>query len=318
MKTVVVSGGAGFIGSHLCERLLRDNYRVVCIDNFSTGSKHNIVHLEKNPLFSSVVYDVSHDFPDGLIKSADYIYHLASPASPNHHSPISYHSLPFETMLVNTRGTLNFLRIAEKLKSRFLFSSTSEVYGNPEVHPQPETYNGSVSTTGPRSVYDEAKRFGETLTAYFGRERKVDVRIARIFNTYGPRMRHDDKRMLVNFILQGLSGESITLYGDGSQTRSLIYIDDMIEGLMGLMFTNGLSGEIVNLGSPEEHTVRQFAQLVKKFTRSTSAIIESETLPQDDPVRRRADISKAKKLLHWEPTVSLEKGVQKTIDYFRS
>lgn len=316
MAKVIVTGGAGFIGSHLCEALLGQEHDVVCIDNLATSSETNIAHLKENPQFRFIKHDVIQTLPEDL--EPDYIFHLASPASPNHHSDISYLKLPMETMLVNTIGTKQMLELAEKHKAKFLFTSTSEVYGDPLEHPQRETYLGNVSTVGPRSVYDEAKRFGETLVSYFWRERGVDARIARIFNTYGTHMNKADMRMIIIFINQALAGDPITVFGDGKQTRSLCYVSDTVDGLMKLMFTENTKGEIVNIGSQEEHTVNEYAEIVKKLTHSTSEIVHNEALPQDDPQRRRADITKAKELLHWEPKVSLEDGLEKIIEYFKS
>lgn len=315
MDTVIVTGGAGFLGSHLCKRLLADGHRVISIDNLKTGSKKNIEMLLSNENFRFIDHDVTTDLSDDLEASA--IFHLASPASPNHHSKISYHALPLETMLVNTQGTMKLLEFAEKKHAKFLFASTSEIYGDPVEHPQKETYNGNVSTTGPRSVYDEAKRFGETITAYFARSRGVDARIVRLFNTYGPNMNTEDMRMVIIFITQALRGEPITVYGDGKQTRSLCYVSDTIDGLVKLMFTPGTTGEVVNIGSSEEHTVLEYAELIKKLTNSTSQIVMSEALPQDDPHRRRPDTTKAKELLGWEPKVSLEEGLKTIILYFQ-
>lgn len=271
--------------------------------------------LLSNENFRFIDHDVTTDLSDDLEASA--IFHLASPASPNHHSKISYHALPLETMLVNTQGTMKLLEFAEKKHAKFLFASTSEIYGDPVEHPQKETYNGNVSTTGPRSVYDEAKRFGETITAYFARSRGVDARIVRLFNTYGPNMNTEDMRMVIIFITQALRGEPITVYGDGKQTRSLCYVSDTIDGLVKLMFTPGTTGEVVNIGSSEEHTVLEYAELIKKLTNSTSQIVMSEALPQDDPHRRRPDTTKAKELLGWEPKVSLEEGLKTIILYFQ-
>lgn len=313
MQNILVTGGAGFLGSHLCEQLLKDGNAVICVDNLITGSKENISHLLENKNFTFIVHDVIKPLPEDI--KADAVFHMASPASPNHHSQKSYHALAMETMLVNTTGTLRLLSFAEKQHAKFLFASTSEVYGDPLEHPQKETYNGNVSTTGPRSVYDEAKRFGETLTAYFSREKKVDARIVRIFNTYGPRMAKDDMRMIIIFINQALSGQPITIFGDGTQTRSLCYVDDLIDGLMRLMFTENTNGQIVNLGATGENTVNEYASIVKKLTNSQSEIVHDEALPADDPKKRRPDIAKAKKLLGWEPTVSLEEGLRKTIEF---
>lgn len=315
MQTAIVAGGAGFIGSHLVKRLLKESFKVLCIDNFKTGSDKNLSQFLKNPNFQIIEHDVTK--PLELSEKVDLVFHLASPASPNHHSKISYHSLPLETMMVNTQGTFELLRLAEKNNAKFLFASTSEIYGDPLDHPQKEDYRGNVSTTGPRSVYDESKRFGETITAYFWRK-GVDARIVRIFNTYGPNMQVDDKRMVVHFITQALVDKPITVFGDGLQTRSLCYIDDMVEGLVRLMLYPKTAKEIVNLGSTEEHTVLEYAKLVKSLTNSKSEIVHSESLPEDDPQRRKPDISRAKKLLDWEPKVSLEEGLTKTIEYFRS
>lgn len=313
---VLISGGAGFIGSHLCDYLLKQSHEVICVDNYSTGVKENISHLLKNPDFSLVEHDVTTPLPDSI--KADAVFHLASPASPNHHSTISYHALPMETMMVNTLGTLELLKFSEKNKAKFLFASTSEVYGDPLEHPQKEEYHGNVSTTGPRSVYDEAKRFGETLTAYHWRDKNLDARIARIFNTYGPRMQKADMRMIVIFINQALENKPITIFGDGTQTRSLCYISDTVEGLARLMFHPDTKGQILNIGSAQENTVLEYAKIVKDLTNSSSEIVFSEALPEDDPKRRKADITKAKKLLQWEPKVSLEVGLERIIEYMKS
>lgn len=316
MQTVIVAGGAGFIGVHLCESLLSDGYKVICVDNFLTSKEEKLKDLRNNPNFSFINHDVTK--PLEINEKIDYIFHLASPASPNHHSIISYHALPEETMYANTTGTFNLLRLAEKNNARFLFASTSEVYGDPKENPQNEEYRGNVSTTGPRSIYDEAKRFGETITAYFGRDRGVDVRIARIFNTFGPGMLKEDMRMVIVFILEALNGEPISIFGDGSQTRSLCYVSDTIEGLKRFMFASDLNGEIINIGSNEEHSVMEFANLIKKHTGSFSEIKMSEELPKDDPLARKPDIEKAKRLLDWSPKVPLEEGLAKTIQYFKS
>jgi len=315
MAKVIVAGGTGFIGSHLCMALLSLDHAVICIDNLLTSNEENIAHLKDNRRFQFINYNVINPLPDEL--QADYVFHLASPASPNHHSAISYHKLPMETMMVNTVGTLNLLKFADKRKAKFLFTSTSEVYGDPLEHPQKESYRGNVSTIGPRSVYDEAKRFGETLVSYYYRDKQLDGRIARIFNTYGPHMNKEDMRMIIIFINQALENKPITIFGDGKQTRSLCYVSDTVEGLDRLMFRENTSSEVVNIGSANEHTVLEYAQLVKKLTNSTSEIILSEQLPEDDPHRRKADTTKAKQLLDWEPKVSLEDGLQNLIEYFR-
>jgi nucleoside-diphosphate-sugar epimerase len=313
---IIVTGGAGFIGSHLCKELLAKGHDVLCIDNFLTGSQANIEHLTSNSHFSFLNHDVINPLPDS-VEPAHAVFHLASPASPNHHSKISYHALPMETMMVNTRGTHNLLNWVQKNNASFLFASTSEVYGDPLEHPQKETYNGNVSTTGPRSVYDEAKRFGETLCAHYARSQNVDVRIARIFNTYGPGMSRDDMRMVVNFIQQALAQEPITVFGDGTQTRSLCFVSDTVNGLISLMFAPGARGEIINIGQTEEHTVLEFAQIIKHLTNSTSEITLCEKLPEHDPLRRQADITKAHKILNWVPRVKLEEGLLEMISLFK-
>jgi len=318
---ILITGGAGFIGSNLTKRLLNEGNRVTVIDNMLTGSLANIESVMSNPNFLLVKQDVTQlnidQLPPG-IDHVDQIYHLASPASPNHHSQLSYHTLAMETLMVNSFGTLQMLKLAEKFNAKFLFASTSEIYGDPQVNPQPETYLGNVSTTGERSVYDESKRFGETLTAYYSRDKRVDTRIVRIFNTYGPHLSPADMRMIVNFIQQAVKNETITVYGDGQQTRSLCYVDDTIEGLIRLMNYPNTKGEVVNIGSPEEHTVIEFAEMVKRLTESTSEISFTENSPPDDPQKRRADITKAQDLLQWSPKVALEDGLRRTVEYVRS
>lgn len=315
MSKILIAGGAGFIGSNLARKLLVEGHEVVAIDNFVSSNDSNLKELIDNSSFKFIKHDVTQMIPENI--GAEIVFHLASPASPNHHSKISYHALPMETMMVNTMGTLELLKFAQKNNAKFLFASTSEIYGDPLEHPQKEDYRGNVSTTGPRAVYDEAKRFGETLTSYFWREKGVDARIARIFNTYGPNMHKDDLRMVVRFIMQALKNEPITLFGDGSQTRSLCYIDDLTEGLTRLMFYENTRGEIINLGNPEEHTVAEYAQMVKRLTDSSSEIVQSEELPKDDPARRCPDISKARSILSWEPKVELEHGLLKMIQYVK-
>jgi len=312
---VLVAGGAGFIGSHLCEALLKKEYQVIAVDNFISSVETNIAPLRANPNFRFIKHNIIE--PLELSEKLDAVFHLASPASPNIHSKISYHSLPMETMLANTTGTLNLLKLAEHHRARFLFASTSEIYGDPTVNPQPESYRGNVSTTGPRSVYDEAKRFGETLVSYFHRYKKLDARIARIFNTYGPRILKEDQRMITNFIIQALNDEPITIYGDGTQTRSLCYIDDLVSGLIGLMFTENLDGEVVNLGTTEERTVTEYAKIVQKLTGTKSEIKNTDKLPEDDPKERCPDLTKAKKLLNWAPKTTLEDGIKKTIEFYK-
>ena len=312
---VLVAGGGGFIGSHLCEELINKQHTVICVDNFLTSDKRNLEALLNNPRFSLIEHDVIEplDFNEHL----DAVFHLASPASPNIHSKISYHALAMPTMLVNTVGTKNLLELSLKNKARFLFASTSEIYGDPEVNPQTEDYRGNVSTTGPRSVYDEAKRFGETLTYYYYRYHKLDVRITRIFNTYGPRILLEDQRMLTNFIVQALKNEPITIYGDGKQTRSLCYVDDLVGGLIKFMFSKDMAGKIINFGTPVEHAVYEYAELVKDLAQSKSKIVFSDKLPEDDPKERCPDITRAKTLLKWQPTTKLKEGIIKTIAYYQ-
>ena len=317
MKTILITGGAGFIGSHLCNRLLNNDYNVICLDNLITSSDKNINHLIKQKNFNFIKADVC-TLPDLSKDQIDYIFHLASPASPSIHSKISFINLPYQTMMANSVGTDNVLKLAQQKNSRFLFASTSEIYGDPTIHPQPETYRGNVSTTGPRSVYDESKRFGETITSYYQRHKNVDTRIARIFNTYGPNMSLEDKRVIVNFISQALTNSPITIYGDGSQTRSLCYVSDMVDGLIKLMMTDNLSGEIINLGMPQEMTVKKIAQLVKLTTKSKSNIVYNDKLPTDDPLLRKPDINKAINLLNWQPRIDFQTGLLKTIEYVKS
>ncbi len=316
MRTILITGGAGFIGSNLTKRLLSENNKVIVVDNLLTGQERNIDAFRSNPLFTFLNHDVTSPLPSNL--KADAVFHLASPASPNHHSPVSYHALPMQTMMVNTVGTKLLLEFAKENSASFLYTSTSEVYGDPLVHPQVEEYRGNVSSIGPRSVYDEAKRFGETLTMYYARNEGVNSRIVRIFNTYGPNMSLKDMRMVIQFTQQALANEPITIFGDGTQTRSLCYVDDLVEGLIRLMFYDGTKGEVVNLGSPEEHTVHEYATIIKRLTNSTSEIVLSEGLPEDDPLKRQPDISKAKKLLNWEPTTSLDDGLTQLITYIKS
>lgn len=320
MANIIVAGGAGFIGSHLCKRLIGDGHDVYCVDNLLSGRKENLTQLLDNPQMHFIEYDVTqpHETLAEKLPEVRAVFHLASPASPNHHSKISYHALPMETMMVNTVGTHELLKLAAKHNASFLFASTSEAYGDPLEHPQKEDYRGNVSTTGPRSVYDEAKRFGETLTAYYGRDKNLDVRIARIFNTYGPNMQREDQRMIINFITQAIANQPITIFGDGTQTRSLCYVNDLVEGLMRLMFYENAKGAVVNLGSTDEHTVLEYATLVKQLTNATSEIVISEKLPEDDPLKRKPDITKAKNLLQWAPTHPLEEGLKWTIEYVRN
>ncbi|HEY9246819.1 MAG TPA: UDP-glucuronic acid decarboxylase family protein [Candidatus Methanoperedens sp.] len=302
----IVTGGAGFLGSHLCDLLLARGYDVICVDNLITGNERNISHI-RTENFRFMRHDVTK--PLFLDEQIDLIFHLASPAS-----PVDYMELPIQTLKVGALGTHNMLGLAKEHGARFLLASTSEVYGDPLVNPQSEEYWGNVNPVGPRGVYDEAKRFAEAITMAYHRYHKLDTRIVRIFNTYGPRMRLNDGRVVPNFISQALRGEDITVYGDGSQTRSFCFVSDEIEGIYRLMMSDFALP--VNIGNPEEHTILEFAGLIKKITRSRSKII-FESLPVDDPKQRRPDITKAHELLKWEPEVSLEKGLKETIKYFK-
>jgi nucleoside-diphosphate-sugar epimerase/spore maturation protein CgeB len=312
-KIALVTGGAGFIGSNLCDRLIADGAHVICVDNFQTGRPENFAHLEREPRFEFVEHDVIDKLPQwlraGRVKFT-HIYNLACAASPPH-----YQADPEHTMLTSVVGTRNLLNLAEETGARLLLTSTSEVYGDPEVHPQTEEYRGSVSCTGPRACYDEGKRAAETLAFDFARARRADVRVARIFNTYGPRMRCDDGRVVSNVICQALSGDDITIYGDGSQTRSFCYVDDLVEGLMRLMHSERAVGMPVNLGNPHEITVSEFVHLVIRMTGCKSKIVRMP-LPEDDPRRRKPDIGRARELLGWEPQVDLRGGLRATIGWF--
>jgi UDP-glucuronate decarboxylase len=308
-----VTGGAGFIGSNLIDRLIAEGAHVVCVDNYQTGRADNLAHLDRNPRFEFVEHDVIDNLPQwlrGARVKFTHIYHLACAASPPH-----YQADPEHTMLTNVVGTRNMLRLAEETGARLLLTSTSEVYGDPEVHPQTEDYRGWVSCTGPRACYDEGKRAAETLAFDFLRAHRADVRVARIFNTYGPRMRCDDGRVVSNVVCQALSGEDITIYGDGSQTRSFCFVDDMIEGLARLMNSEQAVGMPVNLGNPNELTVRQLVDLVITMTGSDSRIVY-RPLPVDDPRRRKPNIGRAKELLGWQPGMDLEQGLEATIAWF--
>jgi UDP-glucuronate decarboxylase len=302
----LVTGGAGFLGSHLCERLLGQGHEVLCMDNFFTGRRRNVSHLLDNPNFEIV----RHDVVDPFKFEVDRIYNLACPASPVH-----YQYNPIKTVKTSVMGAINCLGLAKRVGARILQASTSEVYGDPEVHPQPESYRGNVNPIGLRACYDEGKRCAETLFFDYHRENKVDIRVVRIFNTYGPRMLPDDGRVVSNFIVQALKGEDITIYGNGSQTRSFCFMDDLLEGMMKMMEQNDCVGP-VNIGNPNEFTIRQLAQTVLKKIDSQSSLVEMP-LPSDDPTQRKPDISQAKKLLDWNPKIELEEGLDKTIPYFR-
>jgi len=316
-KTYLVAGGAGLIGSFLCERLLEDGQKVVCADNFCTGKKENVGHLAGNKYFTFVKTDISS--LDGIKELFDYdfdfVLHLASPAGPNPESPKSYHQLWQETYLANSYGTHLLAKLALKNKAVFLFASSSEIYGDPKEHPQKEDYFGNVNPIGPRAIYDEAKRLGEAITANFSRHEKLQTRIVRIFNTYGPRMNIDDGRALPLFVNQALNNKTITVYGNGRQTRSFCYVDDQVEGILKLLECTKTNGLPVNIGNPVEITIIELIELIKKLTGQLPKI-EHSPLPEDDPQRRKPDISRAKELLDWEPKVSLEKGLRKTIKYF--
>jgi len=302
----LVTGGAGFLGSHLCERLLSEGYSVVCVDNLSTGVLENVAHLEEHPGFEHVDHDVA--VPLGIQGSLDEIYHFASPAS-----PVDFERIPIEILKAGALGTHNSLELALSTGARFMLASTSEVYGDPLVHPQHEDYRGNVSTTGVRSVYDEAKRYAEAVTMAYHRHHGLDTRIVRIFNTYGPRMRPDDGRMIPNFISQALAGRPLSVYGEGTQTRSLQYVNDLVEGVLRLMKSH--ESRPVNIGNPVEYSVGEVAEMVIELSGSRSEIVH-EPLPADDPRRRCPDISRAREVLGWEPRTPAGEGLQKTIGWF--
>jgi UDP-glucuronate decarboxylase len=312
-RHVLVAGGAGFLGSHLCDALLSEGAHVIALDNFQTGRKQNLRHLEREPRFDLIDSDIIKPLPARLRSrrvKIDEVFNLACAASPPH-----YQADPEHTMLTSVVGTHNLLTFAETTGARFFLASTSEIYGDPEVHPQPESYWGNVNPTGPRACYDEGKRAAETLTFDFDRAGRADVRVARIFNTYGPRMRADDGRVVSNVICQALAGDDITIYGDGSQTRSFCYVSDLIDGFLRLMAYKGPFPGAVNLGNPVELTVGDLAERVLAMTGSSSRIV-TRPLPVDDPRRRRPDITRAKQLLGWSPRTPLEKGLQATIAWF--
>ncbi|NYT74367.1 SDR family oxidoreductase [Halomonas sp. QX-2] len=305
INTILVTGGAGFVGSHLCERLLSEGNNVICVDNFSTGSKDNIMHMHGNPRFEIIRHDIN--LP--LFVEVDQIYNLACPASPIH-----YQLDPVQTIKTSVHGSINLLGLAKRTKARILQASTSEVYGDPEVHPQPETYWGMVNPIGIRSCYDEGKRCAESLFFDYHRQYQMDIKVARIFNTYGPRMHPDDGRVVSNFIMQALQDKEITIYGDGHQSRSFCYVDDLVDGLVRLMNTDGVIGP-VNLGNDGEFSMRELAEKVIKLTGSSSHL-SYHPLPMDDPRQRRPDLRQAAEKLGWAPSVALEEGLTKTIDYF--
>ncbi len=302
---ILVTGGAGFIGSHLIDRLMKEGHDIICLDNFYTGDKRNIQHWMGNPKFEVI----RHDITEEIRLEVDQIYHLACPASPVH-----YQYNPVKTIKTNVMGTLNMLGLAKRVKARMFLASTSEVYGDPEVHPQNEDYRGSVNPIGIRSCYDEGKRVAETLCFDYHRQNNVDIRVVRIFNTYGPRMLENDGRVVSNFIAQAVRGQSLTVYGDGSQTRSFCYVSDLVDGFVRLM--NGDYIGPVNIGNPEEYTILQLAQMIQEMV-NPDADIQFKPLPSDDPKRRRPDITRAKTILGWEPTIPVREGLQRTIDDFK-
>ncbi len=306
-KRVLVTGGAGFLGSHLCERLLNEKNDVICVDNFFTGNKANITHLLKNPYFELLRHDIT--FP--LYVEVDEIYNLACPASPIH-----YQFDPVQTTKTSVIGAINMLGLARRTKAKILQASTSEVYGDPEIHPQPEDYRGSVNTTGVRACYDEGKRCAETLFFDYYRQHQLIIKVMRIFNTYGPNMHPNDGRVISNFIVQALQGKDITIYGNGTQTRSFCFVDDLMEGMVRLMNSNDNFTGPVNIGNPNEFTMLELANTILKLTHSSSKIIYLP-LPQDDPLQRQPNITLAKKELNWEPKIELEEGLKKTIEYFK-
>jgi UDP-glucuronate decarboxylase len=303
---ILITGGAGFLGSHLCERLLDQGHDVLCLDNFFTGRRRNVEHLLEKRRFELL----RHDVVDPFKAEVDRIFNLACPASPVH-----YQYNPIKTTKTSVMGAINCLGLAKRVQARILQASTSEVYGDPDIHPQPESYRGNVNPIGPRACYDEGKRCAETLFFDYHRENGVDIRVIRIFNTYGPRMRPDDGRVVSNFIVQALKGEDITIYGDGSQTRSFCYVDDLVEGMIRIMEQEDSVGPI-NLGNPSEFTIKQLAEKVLEKTASDSRLIE-EPLPEDDPTQRRPDISLVKSLTNWTPKIELDEGLDKTIAYFK-
>jgi len=307
----IVAGGAGFVGSHLCDFLLARGHKVTCVDNLITGKKENIAHLLKNRNFKFKKHNVIKPLPIRFSK-VDYIFHLASPAS-----PVGYMQNSIETILVNSMGSLQLLEYCRKRQTKFLFASTSEVYGNPQVHPQPETYWGHVNSFGPRSCYDESKRLGEAIVYEYIHKYNVDARIIRIFNTYGPRLNENDGRVVSNLITQCLKGKDLTLYGDGSQTRSFCYVSDLVSGIWAAISRENTKGDVFNLGNPQETTIKDFAKVVLELCGNQKNHIVNKPRPTDDPIRRKPDISKAKRVLDWEPRTPLKEGLRQTIEWYR-
>ena len=309
LKRILVTGGAGFLGSHLCDRLVRSGHDVVCLDNFFTSQKSNVEHLLDCRNFELIRHDVT----EPIVLEVDEIFNLACPAAPGH-----YQYNPIKTIKTSVLGTINMLGLAKRVHARILHASTSEVYGDPSVHPQPESYRGNVNPIGPRACYDEGKRAAETLMFDYHRQNKVDIKVIRIFNTYGPRMHPYDGRVVSNFIRQALAGETITLYGDGSQSRSFCFVDDLIDGMLAMMNSRvGFTGP-VNLGNPTEFTIRELAEVIVELSGSSSRIEQSRELPEDDPLQRKPDISLAKHELDCEPSIHLRQGIEKTIEFFKS
>ncbi len=308
IKRVLVTGGAGFLGSHLCDRLVSDGHDVICLDNFFTSQKSNVLHLLDHSNFELIRHDVTHP----IWLEVDEIYNLACPAAPGH-----YQYNPIKTMKTSVMGAINVLGMAKRCGAKVFQASTSEVYGDPTIHPQPESYRGNVNPIGPRACYDEGKRAAETLFSDYHRQHGLSIRVARIFNTYGPRMHPFDGRVVSNFILQAIKGKDITIFGDGSQSRSFCYRDDLVEGFLRLMATDDSVYKPVNIGNPNEFTIKQLAEKVIELTGSSSKLIFAP-LPEDDPLQRQPDITRAKELLDWNPTIELDEGLQRTIEYFKS
>jgi dTDP-glucose 4,6-dehydratase len=311
---ILITGGAGFVGSHLCDRLLADGHHVIAMDNLITGSRANVAHLINHPQFELVLHNVAQRI--ALSQPVSVVLHFASPASPSQTAPTGYLQLPIQTLKTGALGTLNALGVAKAYGARFLLASTSEVYGDPLEHPQRESYWGNVDPVGPRSVYDEAKRFAEALTMAYHRTHAVDTRIVRIFNTFGPRMALDDGRVVPNFVGQALRGEPLTVYGDGAQTRSFCYVDDLVDGILALLESS--EHMPVNIGNPHEVTIREFAELINNATGNSAGIVYEDRRTQGDPQQRQPDLTRARTLLHWEPRVALAEGLHRTINAFRA
>ena len=310
---ILITGGAGFVGSHLCDRLLADGHHVIAMDNLITGSRANVAHLSAHPKFELLLHNVAQHI--AMPQPVSVVLHFASPASPSQTAPTGYLQLPIQTLKAGALGTLNALGVAKAYGARFLLASTSEVYGDPLEHPQRESYWGNVDPVGPRSVYDEAKRFAEALTMAYHRTHAVDTRIVRIFNTFGPRMALDDGRVVPNFVGQALRGQPLTVYGDGAQTRSFCYVDDLVDGILALLESS--EHMPVNIGNPHEVTIREFAELINNATRNAAGIVYEDRRTQGDPQQRQPDLTRARTLLHWEPRVDLAEGLRRTINAFR-